>query len=739
MRHCVADTPAYVLVLAPIRAERARSHGRRAVFVASFALVSLVTFLAGPAFAHAEIVAATPEPGVGLAQAPGALVLKFSEPLNRELSTIEVIDRAGRDVGQGRTLAVEGDPDAMQRKLGFLRPGAYRVRWTTVSTLDGHVLKGGYSFGIGTTTSLSEQIESNPVASEGWVGLVGRFLAISGLGLWFGAFALSGVAIRGGLSPERLRRLRASGPVLALGGTALAVISSAIVASGSLRALDGVLLSSASGRFRLAVLAASALGCIATLGARRSGWREVSGPLAIVALLAEAASGHAAATTLPLWATLSLSVHLAAVGVWIFAIFSVVLSTPRIVEALRAFSSYAIGAAIAVAMTGLLNTAFELADPSDLTGTTYGRVLSFKMFALVAMAVLGYAHFLRRREPKGETRDLRDLAIGELGFGVLALALATVLIGFPNPPRQDAVAEARAHSDSLGYLHSRDAVSVAAGSGPFIVALTVLGARPGPVEFRVRIIGVEPGDALRDAHVTATSAAQPSRDFRLRGCGIGCFRGNGQIDAAATWRLETNITSNRVAVRTSAAIPFPTQRGTAVLARSINAMAKLRSMQIDEQLRSSIVSPALLARYTFAAPDRFEYAIANGGAQIQIGRRQFSRDAATGPWTETPEVSPDVDPGFSWPGRYFRDIWASPAAARIIGTDTIDGVATQVVAFVRADVPAWFRLWIGTTDHLVHRMEMRAEGHLMRQHFVEFNAPVRILPPVNLQPHRRTP
>ncbi|MGH2659389.1 MAG: hypothetical protein ACRDHS_06930 [Actinomycetota bacterium] len=38
--------------------------------------------LPAPAGAHAGLVASTPSPGIGLPQAPGAVVLRFSEPLN---------------------------------------------------------------------------------------------------------------------------------------------------------------------------------------------------------------------------------------------------------------------------------------------------------------------------------------------------------------------------------------------------------------------------------------------------------------------------------------------------------------------------------------------------------------------------------------------------------------------------------------------------------------------------------
>src|SRR5437899_2077096 len=115
-----------------------------AITAALIALLWLPTF----ADAHAELVAASPAPGIGLAQAPAAVMIKFSEPLNLSLSRILVLDASGSDVGTDSTEAVTGDPDAMQRRLGILPAGQYTVRWTSVSSLDGHTLQGSYSFGI---------------------------------------------------------------------------------------------------------------------------------------------------------------------------------------------------------------------------------------------------------------------------------------------------------------------------------------------------------------------------------------------------------------------------------------------------------------------------------------------------------------------------------------------------------------------------------------------------------------
>jgi hypothetical protein len=96
----------------------------------------------------------------------------------------------------------------------------------------------------------------------------------------------------------------------------------------------------------------------------------------------------------------------------------------------------------------------------------------------------------------------------------------------------------------------------------------------------------------------------------------------------------------------------------------------------------------------------------------------------TQPWSQ--ETSPIAN---QWPGNYFRSIWGSAVAVRLLGDQTVDGVPSQVVAFVRPELPAWFRLWVGDTDGIVRWEDMLAEGHVMDHTWGSFNAPVIIEAP----------
>src|SRR2546427_7306238 len=140
--------------------------------LATLGVVPLLLGAPAVAQAHAELQLASPAPGIGLAQAPAAVVIKFSEPLNLVLSRILVLDATGHDVATGSTGAVTGDPDAMQRRLGFLPVGQYTVRWTSVSLLDGHTLQGSYSFAAGTSARDETPLINHPPDPEGLLRLL---------------------------------------------------------------------------------------------------------------------------------------------------------------------------------------------------------------------------------------------------------------------------------------------------------------------------------------------------------------------------------------------------------------------------------------------------------------------------------------------------------------------------------------------------------------------------------------
>ncbi len=688
-------------------------------FFAALAAALLLFGAPAEALAHAEVLLASPAPGTGLAQAPAAVVIKFSEPLNVSLSRIEVLDDSGADIGSGPSQAVAGDAEAMRRPLGLLPTGQYTVRWTSVSAVDGHTLRGSYSFAVGTGANPGTTLADSPLDSEGPIGLIGRFVELVALGTWLAWALLGRASRRAGLDPAKVASVGRLAPAVAFGGALLSLASTTWVATGSLAAI-GAVLASPSGEARLIVLAASAVG---VLVGRRSA--VAAFVLAAVAIVAEASSGHAASSVLPPVAIASFAIHLSAVGVWVYAIGASLLAAPGLRRALGTFTPYAVTAAVVLAGTGLANAVLELADPADLVETGYGLVLVGKSLAFALMASFGLMHFVWRRRPTTAEPSLRGPLRAEATAATAALVLATLLVGFPNPPREaEASASELTTTDPvLAELGNRDALSIADASGPFIVGLTVLPPRPGPTEIRVQVLGVDAGDGLRNARFRATTGPAPVDVLLTRTCGLGCFAGTTTFANDGDWQLRVEIDSNRGPISMSATVPLPAPDGGAALARTLTAEESLKSAVMTERLSSSVDGPAYVSIYRFQAPDRAEITL-NDSTQILIGEERFSREG-NGPW----EKAAFPPPGFSWPSGYYRDFWAGAVAARIMGTDTVDGMPTQVLTFVRPDVPAWFRVWVSQSDGIIQREEMRAEGHIMDHTFADLNGPISVQPP----------
>ena len=681
------------------------------------AVAAVLVLSAAPAGAHAEVADASPAPGTGVPQAPGAVAIRFTEPLVRELSAIEVTAADGTVATTGPTLRVEGDDHAMRRRLALLRPGVYTVRWTSVSPLDGHTLEGRYEFAVGTSAAPGAAVGDNPISSEGWLGLVGRLAAFAGLALWAGATVLEPVLPRRAMSPRRLARLARSGPILAVAGTLTAALSSALVASGSPGSVVDVFTSSQSGRWRLAVATAAAVAAT-----WRPRWRGVNAALVAVAVVADAAAGHAAASSTPVLTTIVIAAHVGALGVWLFAIAAAVAAGRGAAAVLRSVWRYAVVAAIFVALTGATAAVIMLDRPGDLVADNYGRIVSLKVGALVIMAALGLAHHRLRssgRRPERVRVPLR----AEAAIAVVALGLATLLVGFPDPPRQAEATERQADPlEPLAALARHDAVSVAEASGPFVVALTLLPPRPGNVTARVNVVGLDPGDGLRDGVVSVRGATGSARRT-LHPCGTGCMEGRLTIPAG-TSAFTVSATTNRQPIHAEYRVPLPAADATDRFGDAIDAMERLGSARMRETLRGAQGGRAIVTDYTFHAPNAMRFDLSDGSSTIDVGARSAHRDTPSAAWTVT-----DSPPGFSWPRRYYRDFWSPAAAVRLLGSETVDGHDADVIAFVRPDISAWFRIWVDRDDDRVRRMEMRAEGHLMDDTHMSFDEPVDVTLP----------
>ena len=103
--------------------------------------------LAGQAFAHAHLKAATPASGATVA-APAELDLGFSEGVNLKFTGVTVTGPEGAAVPIGPArLGPGGDATLVVPLAGTLAPGRYKVDWHALA-VDGHKTDGSYRFTV---------------------------------------------------------------------------------------------------------------------------------------------------------------------------------------------------------------------------------------------------------------------------------------------------------------------------------------------------------------------------------------------------------------------------------------------------------------------------------------------------------------------------------------------------------------------------------------------------------------
>ncbi len=108
------------------------------------ALAGLLALRAPPAGAHAFLDHADPRVGASV-DAPPAVTLVFTEPVEPAFSRVEVLDARDQPVATG---ALEHPaPEQLAVTVPKLAPGRYTVHWSVVS-VDTHPTEGHFTFTV---------------------------------------------------------------------------------------------------------------------------------------------------------------------------------------------------------------------------------------------------------------------------------------------------------------------------------------------------------------------------------------------------------------------------------------------------------------------------------------------------------------------------------------------------------------------------------------------------------------
>jgi copper transport protein len=465
---------------------------RLGIGVRLLALV-LLALLASPAaaWAHAALQSASPAADSINAVAPDRIELMFNEPV--QVLGLRLIDAAGRDHSPATAPEVR-DGHVLWPLPGPLPDGRYLVSWR-VSSLDGHIIGGTFTFAVGVDAA---QLPAMKVADEShW-----PVLALHAAARLFLLFAIGTALFRLLLAlPHMAPALRRATRWLAIGGIVTLILF--VAAEGALRAglpitgsLSGDAMQAAFGASNLPLRALAAIGLVLlAIG----GGRMVQGLGIACAVAGMGDSGHALAA-LPASVGQGLMIlHGLAAALWIGAIAPLRAALARNADAetlalFRRFQGYGALAMAATLASGLVLAWLLLPRLADLWQSGYGLRLCVKLAAVALMLAIASFNrlWLTRRALAGRPH-LRGLLRTILGLDLIAAILATVLavglsLGPPPAATLEKVVADDAYAATLSFAPGK------VGDNHLIITLrTTAGAPldPKEVELRLSAPGIE--------------------------------------------------------------------------------------------------------------------------------------------------------------------------------------------------------------------------------------------------------
>jgi copper transport protein len=454
----------------------------------------LVALLASPAaaFAHAALQSATPAAGSVNAVAPERIALLFNEPV--QLLSLRLIDVTGQDRSPANA------PDVQDGQVRWPLPerlpdGRYLVSWR-VSSLDGHIIGGTFTFAVGAASA--GDTPAVKVAGEShW-----PVLALHAAARLFLLFAIGTALFRLLLaSPDHARSLHRATRWLAIGGVAALILF--VGAEGTLRAglpvsalFSAEAMRAAFGASNTVFRAVSAIGLVVLAV---GGGRAMQGFGIACALAGMADSGHVLAVLPPGVGHGLMILHGLAAALWIGALapLRTALASDTGPKTLALFRRFQTCGALAMAATlasGVALAWLLLPRLADLWQSDYGLRLCAKLAAVAVMlAIAGANRLWLTRRALGNRPHLRGVLRTVLGLDLVAAILATVLavglsLGPPPAPSVEHVMTDDAYTVMLSLEPGR------IGDNHLTIALSPKAAAPAEpkeVELRVSAPGIE--------------------------------------------------------------------------------------------------------------------------------------------------------------------------------------------------------------------------------------------------------
>ena len=464
-----------------------------------------------PAEAHANLVESDPAVNSVLPESPDSVTIRFTEPLEPDLSEIRVLNAQGRRVDGGDSKVDDNDPHLLSVSVGHLENGTYTVAWKNVSTVDGHRVRGAFVFSVGEQTStvtspiVAEQplLQSPVEPAARWIILL-NILSVVG-GMTFLVFVARPALASPDIHCENVAVLRrmvtwgvlimaciASATLLVASAVQLLVQASVVYETSTVDALGSPIRSLLTEtdwgrlwlwRTLLAVLMTAVLG---TAWRRIRSEPEQGGGLALIyaaallglgVLLTISMTSHAAATpNVRSMALLNDFVHMVSAAVWVGGLLSMAIAMylsfemlrdserRTVLKALARRFSIVAGLSVAVLLLTGLYSAWAQVTVVQALSTPYGWTLAVKI-GLVALLLLAAAANLIWVRPRLKSNDraaywLRRLVAVECVLAVLVILTVGFLTAL-EPARQVASRSGAAAGDqSLNFQESDESTDM---------------------------------------------------------------------------------------------------------------------------------------------------------------------------------------------------------------------------------------------------------------------------------------
>jgi copper transport protein len=423
-------------------------------------LLGLLTVLAlpTPASAHAALIRTSPVQGTVVPQAPGEVVVTFSERVEPVPGKITVKGPDGKSVEKGQP-TVTGTSLHVPVRTDVPR-GTYLVSYRVISA-DSHPVGAGFSYSVGAPSTTAPSSGSDAGRTSPAVAIsvsAARYLGYAGLILVAGP-----ALILSALWPHRLDRRPAT--VLAYSGLGLVGLATLLelylqapysngtglfdVAGADL----GEVFGSAYGKahlVRLGVLPAAAIllrPFLAGEGGKLD--RALLAILGVIGVGTWSVSGHPATSSASTLTVIADAAHLTSMAIWMGGLLMLTVFLLRKANArelgaiLPVWSNWAALAVTVLVLAGTAQALIQIASLDALLHTTYGQLVLLKIGLLAV--VLAIASVSRRlvnrravvpdgdgdpgREPEPHAlRRLRTSVFAEVIGVVVILALTSALV-----------------------------------------------------------------------------------------------------------------------------------------------------------------------------------------------------------------------------------------------------------------------------------------------------------------------